>query len=242
MRKSIAAAIVVASVATSACGRAHDGGPGPTVSRNYQIGNFQQIEVAGPYEVAVRTGASPGVSAQGSQKLLDKTIVEVQGDKLVIHPQENHGFSIFSFGTRGHANFTVTVPQLSAATIAGSGDIRVDHVRGANFEGTVAGSGGLDVDTVDLQSLKLSIGGSGSARAHAGKAQASDYSIGGSGDIDAGAVQVQQAKVSIAGSGSVKANATGTADVSIMGSGDVDVSGGAKCTINKAGSGSVRCS
>lgn len=243
MRKSIAAAIVAASAATSACGHGHDGAPGPTVSRNYQIGNFQQIEVAGPYDVSVRTGANPGVSARGSQNLLDKTIVEVRDGKLVIHPQEHRG-GIFnwSFGSRGKANFTVTVPQIDAATIAGSGDIHVDHVRGMDFEGTVAGSGGLNVDDVQVQSLKLSIGGSGNAKTGGGKAQSAKYSIGGSGDIDAGGVQTQQATVAIAGSGSVKANATSTADVSIMGSGDVDVSGGAKCTVNKAGSGSVRCS
>lgn len=241
MRKSIAAAVIAASAATGACGQHHEG-PGPSVSRSYQVGNFQQIEVAGPYDVTVKTGGNPGVSAQGSQNLLDKTTVEVRGNKLVIQPQEHHGFSFFSFGTRGSANFTVTVPQLSAAAIAGSGDIHVDRVQGASFEGSVAGSGGLDVAAVDVQALKLSIGGSGSAKAASGKAQSGDYSIGGSGDIDAGAVQTQQSKVSIAGSGSVKANASGSANVSIMGSGDVDVAGGAKCTVNKAGSGSVTCS
>jgi hypothetical protein len=242
MRKSIAAAVIAASTATSACGQMHDEGAGPTVSRNYQVGNFHEIEVAGPYEVAVRTGGNPAVSAQGSQKLLDKTVVEVRGDKLVIRPESNHNFFNWGWGSHGKADFTVTVPQLSGATIAGSGDIRVDHVRGERFDGAVAGSGGLNLDSVEVGALKLSIGGSGSAKAATGKAQAADYSIGGSGDIDAGAVQTQQAKVSIAGSGSVKAHATGTADVSIMGSGDVDVSGGAKCSVSKAGSGDVRCS
>ncbi len=242
MRKFIAAAaIAAASAATSACGQVDNDG-GPSVSRNFPVGNFQQIEVAGPYDVDVRTGANASVSAQGSQKLLDRTIVEVQGDKLVIHPQEHHNFFNFSFGSHGNAHFAVTVPQLTGATIAGSGGIKVNHVQGAVFEGTVAGSGGLDVDSVDVQSLKLSIGGSGSAKAAGGKATSADYSIGGSGDIEAGAVQAQQAKVSIAGSGSIAANATGTADVSIMGSGDVTVAGGAKCTVNKAGSGSVKCS
>ena len=242
MRKSIAAAVAAGCAATSACGHVHEGGAGPNVSRNYQVGNFQEVEVAGPYDVTVRTGGNPGVSAQGSEKLLERTVVEVQGDKLIIHPKEHHGFFNWSFSSHGKASFTVTVPQLSGATIAGSGDIRVDHVQGASFDGTIAGSGGLNVDKVEVQALKLSISGSGSAKAGAGKAQSAEYSIGGSGDIDAGAVQLQQAKVSIAGSGSVKANATGAADVSIMGSGDVDVSGGAKCSVSKAGSGSVRCS
>lgn len=243
MRISIAAAVIAASAATSACGQVRNEGPGPTVSRTYPVGAFHQIEVSGPYDVTVRTGANPSVAAEGSQKLLDRTVVLVQGDKLVIHPQEKkRGIFSFGFSSRGEAKFTVTVPQLSGATIAGSGDVHVDKVRGQRFDGTVAGSGELNVEDVEVGTLKLSIGGSGSAKARGGKAQTADYSIGGSGEIEAGGVQTQQAKVSIAGAGSVKANATGAADVSIMGSGDVDVGGGARCSVNKAGSGSVTCS
>lgn len=239
MRKSHAA-VIAASAALAGCQMRDHGGA--TVSRSYNVGNFQEIEVAGPYDVDVRTGSNPGVSARGSERLLDRTLVEVQGNKLVIHPENSHGFFHFGWGVHGKANFTVTVPQLSGAAIAGSGDIRVDKVQGQRFEGTVAGSGGLNVGAMDVQQLKLSVAGSGGAKAGAGKAQSAEYEIAGSGDVDAGAVQAQQAKVSIAGSGNVKAHAVGTADVSIMGSGDVDVSGGAKCTVSKAGSGSVRCS
>lgn len=242
MRKFIVAGVIASCAATSACGQMHEEGAGPTVSRNYSVGTFQEIEVAGPYDVSVRTGSNPGVSAQGSQNLLDRTVVEVRGDRLVIHPRNHHGWFNFGWSTHGKADFIVTVPQLSAAAIAGSGDIQVDTVRGNNFTGSVAGSGGLKVGALDVQSLKLSIAGSGSAKAGQGKAVSGDYSISGSGDLDAGAVQTQQAKVLIEGSGSVKAHASQTADVSIMGSGDVDVAGGAKCTVSKAGSGSVRCS
>jgi hypothetical protein len=242
MRKSLALAAVAACTAVSGCGRVHAEDGGATVSRNYQVSNFQKIEVAGPYDVQVRTGANPSVSASGSEKLLGRTVVEVKGDKLLIRPEQSKGWFHFGWSSHGHANFTVTVPQLSGATIAGSGDIKVDKVQGDRFEGTVAGSGGIDVAAMNVQTLKLAIAGSGSAKAGAGKAQSAEYEIAGSGDLDAGAVQTQQAKVSIAGSGSVKAHAASTADVSIMGSGDVDVSGGAKCNVSKAGSGNVRCS
>ena len=149
MRKSVAAAVIAASAATSACGHSREEGAGPNVSRNYQLGNFQAIEVAGPYDVEVRTGGKPGVSAQGSEKLLERTVVEVRGDKLVIRPEEHHGWFSFGWSNNGKARFSVAVPQLSGATIAGSGDIRVDKVQGNRFEGTVAGSGGIDVATVD---------------------------------------------------------------------------------------------
>jgi len=242
MRKSIAAAVIAASAATSACGQTRSEGAGPTVSRNYQVGNFQEIEVAGPYDVDVRTGANPGASATGSQNLLDKTVVEVRGDKLVIRPQENKGWFHFGWSSHGKAKFSVTVPELKGATIAGSGDIRVDKVHGDRFEGNVAGSGGLGVGAMDVQTLKIAIAGSGDAKAGQGRAQNVDYDIAGSGGIDASGVAAQDAKVSIAGSGSIKAHASGTASVSIMGSGDVDVTGGAKCSVSKAGSGDVRCS
>lgn len=240
MRKSVVAAIAASAALAGCHARAEDAGA--TVSRNYQVGNFQQIEVSGPYEVNVRTGSNASVSAQGGENLLGRTEVQVQGDKLVIKPEHHGGWFNFGWSSHSKATFTVTVPQLSGATVAGSGDIHVDRVAGQSFDGTVAGSGGLDVGAMDVQSLRLRIGGSGGLNAGTGKAQSADYSIGGSGDIDAKGVQTQSAKVAIAGSGSVKANATGSADVSIVGSGDVEVTGGAKCSINKQGSGDVRCS
>ena len=242
MRKSIAAAVIAASAATGACGRMHHEDEGATASRNYQVGNFQEIESAGPYDVIVRTGANPSVSARGPEKLLERAIVEVRGDKLVIHPQENHGFFNFDWGTHRRAVFTVTVPQLRAATMAGSGDLNIDSVKGDQFVGKLAGAGDLSIGSANVQSLKLALAGSGDAKVGTGQAQSAEYAIGGAGDIDATGVTTQQLKVSIAGSGDIKAHATGNADVNIMGSGDVTVTGGAKCNISKAGSGDVHCS
>jgi len=239
MSKAIVPVIAASALLAGCQVHAQDGGP--TVSRNYSVGNFSAIEVAGPYDVEVRTGSNPSVAARGGEKLLERTVVEVQGDRLVIHPQKQHGFFQWSWG-HGGAHFVVTVPQLHGASIAGSGDIKVDKAAGPNFEGEVAGSGGIDVASMQVQQLKLSIAGSGGVKAGSGTAQNASYDIAGSGDIDAGGVQSQALKVSIAGSGGVKAHASGTADVSIMGSGDVEVSGGAKCNVSKQGSGDVRCS
>jgi hypothetical protein len=242
MRKVIAAAVIAASAATSACGRAHSEDGGPVVSRNYQVGGFDQIEVAGPYNVQVRTGSGPSVSAQGSQKMVEHMVVEVRGGKLEIHPERQKGWFHSGWNFHGKVDLIVTVPQLRAASIAGSGDIRVDQVKGDSFAGEIAGSGGLDIAALDVQSLKLAIAGSGGTKVGSGRAQDARFEIAGSGDIDARGVQAQTANVSIAGSGNISANATATADVSIMGSGDVQLTGGAKCKISKAGSGNVSCS
>src|SRR6478672_4362369 len=119
--------IIAASALLAGC-QVHAQDGGPTVSRNYSVGNFSAIEVAGPYDVEVRTGSNPSVSGSGGEKLLERTVVEVRGDKLVIRPEANHSFFHWGWRHHGKAHFLVTVPQLSGATIAGSGDIQVDKV------------------------------------------------------------------------------------------------------------------
>jgi len=241
MRAVGMSAIASAALALSGCGDAHgqaDGGP--TVQRSYQVGPFEQIEVAGPYDVQASTGSAPSVTATGPKNAIDRLVIEVSGDKLLIRP-ESHGF-FTAGGWNGSVKVHVTVPSLTAATLAGSGGLQVDKVHGNSFEGNIAGSGDLNLGQVSVQSLKLSIGGSGNILAQSGKVAAAEYDIAGSGGIDARAVTAQNAKVSVAGSGDVNGQASGSANVSIMGSGDVTLTGGAKCTVSRMGSGDARCS
>lgn len=243
MRKAVLAGIGLAALAVGGCSqsRAEDGGP--MVQRSYNVGNFDRVEVAGPFEVTIHTGSAPSVSARGNEKLIDKLEVEVKGDTLHIRPHPRN--SVFGFGigsVSGKGQIAITVPSLTAASLAGSGGISIDKVKGDRFEGQIAGSGDLKVDSVDVDSLTLGIAGSGGAHALSGRASTAKYKIAGAGGVDASNIATDDLTVSIAGSGDVKAHATGTADVSIMGSGDVAVTGGAKCSVSKAGSGNVRCS
>lgn len=242
MRKPVAAALIGAAVSTSACGQSRAEDAGPTISRSYPVGAFQQIETAGPYDIQVRTGGQPAVSARGSQKLLEHTVVEVKGDKLIIRPERQKGWFHVGRSTNGKAIFTITVPQLTGATLAGAGDMTIDRVQGNRFEGRLAGAGDLHIGAIDVQMLKLAIAGAGDVRLGNGKAQAAEYDIAGHGDLDARSVATEQAKVSIAGAGSVRAHSSGIAEVNIVGAGDVDISGGAKCSVHKMGAGDVRCS
>jgi hypothetical protein len=212
------------------------------VQKSYPVSDFTKVEVAGPFDVTIRTASAPSVNAKGNQKLMERLVVEVKGDKLVIHPESNHSWFNWGWGTNGKADIAITVPTISGAVLAGSGGISIDNVKGDEFEGSVAGSGDLDIDSVDVKSLKFVIAGSGDVRAKAGQTGSAAYKIMGSGGIDARSVRSQTAEVSIAGSGSIRGQATAAADVEIMGSGDVTITGGAKCNVTKHGSGDVSCS
>lgn len=240
MRKAIILGMVAAATASAGCARDRQEAAGPATTRNYPIGAFDKLEVAGPYEVTVTTGSSPSVRASGSEKAIGRMVVEVVDGKLKIHTEKRSGMQ-FGWSRDHPVKLTVTVPNLSAAEIAGSGTISVDKVAGDTFEAGVAGSGDLRLGQVDVKRLKAGIAGSGEIDVGKGRAAAAEYEIAGSGEIGAAGLVAETAAVSIAGSGTVAANATATAKVDIAGSGDVTMTGGAKCSVSKVGAGNVKC-
>lgn len=242
MRVTPLLAAGTAIVALGGCNRSDSADTGPKVDRAFTVAGFTGIEVAGPYDVIVRTGPAASVHATGSEKALDRLRVEVEHGTLEIGMAKRHMWN-WGWNSRkaGPVTFVVTVPSLDHAAIAGSGGISIDKLSGPRFKGEVAGSGDLKLAAVDVADVSFEIAGSGSVVA-TGKAKTVNYEIAGSGDIDAAALTAEIAKLSIAGSGDIKGHATTTADIEILGSGDVTLTGGAKCTIEKHGSGDVTCS
>jgi hypothetical protein len=236
----IAILSVTTALALAGChagGKTESRDAGPETSRTYQVGQFDRIAVAGPYDVAVTTGGDTQVAGSGGANLLEETEVLVEDGELVIRPKKHKGMRFH--WNNGKARFAVNVAALRGASIAGSGDVSVDKVDG-DFEGEVAGSGSIGVAAFNGGKTKVGIAGSGEFTG-SGAVDALDVSIAGSGDVNLAGLTAKTADVSIAGSGNVRANATETAEVSIMGSGDVELGGGAKCNVKKAGSGNVRC-
>ncbi|MCP3730387.1 DUF2807 domain-containing protein [Sphingomonas sp. MG17] len=239
--KTVFAALFAAPLA--ACGMAN-GMSGEVVqpsgsggTRTFDVAGFTGVALLGADDVEVRHGASFAVSAQGDSALLDKLEIRKDGDTLKIGRKDGD----WNWGGDTGAKITVTLPRLTAASLAGSGDMTVDRAEG-DFRGAVAGSGDLKIAQLGGGKAGLSIAGSGDIGVAAGQAAEISARIAGSGNIDAAGVKAERGNVSIAGSGSVRAQFTGEAKVSIVGSGDVEVTGGAKCQVSQMGSGTARCS
>ena len=235
-----------------------EGDGGPVTSRSIEVGEFRTLEIAGAYDVEVRTGSAPSVEVEGSQRSIDRLVVEVKGDVLTIHPKKGTNFN---WTNKSKTRIAITVPQLDAARVAGSGTLSIDRIAspsfdssiagsaevsirqlsGQSFKGSLAGSGDLEVGELAVQRLELSIAGSGDANL-AGKAERASYTIAGSGSLDAEKLDSRDIDLTIAGSGSVKAKANGAVTGNIMGSGSAKIIGGAKCQVRKVGSGSIDCS
>jgi hypothetical protein len=209
------------------------------VARNYPVGVFDSIGVAGSNLVIVHVGGAPAVSATGPAEILDKMEVVVERGELQIRPRRQFR-DHFEWNDLKRATFTVTAPRLNAASLAGSGEMRVDRAEGSKFAASVAGSGNLHIATMRVQQADFSMAGSGNIIAH-GSAGRADLSVAGSGNVRTRGVAVRNASVSIAGSGTAEVTAEDTANVSIIGSGTADIAGRARCSVSRIGSGHAHC-
>jgi hypothetical protein len=236
------ALLILAALPLAACSYMDDNGkPGIAGSgsgnaRTYQVADFTGVALRGSDDVDIRVGSAFSVRAEGDPEVLEYLKIEKDGDTLKIGRRNRAGFS---WGNRA-VKVYVTMPRITGAEVAGSGDITIDRAEGGTFEAESAGSGSITIGTLAVDQAKFEMAGSGGVKA-AGTAKAVEVDIAGSGDVDAKGLKANGAKISIAGSGSVALDVTGNAKVSIMGSGDVDLGANAKCDVNKMGSGDVRC-
>lgn len=237
--------MLAALIPLAACGNFggdDDGEPGVPATgsggtRSFQVADFTAVELRGPDDVDVRVGSGFSVRAEGDSATLDTLKIERIGDTLRVGRIRRNGIS---WSSGKGAKIYVTMPRMTAASLAGSGDLSVDRVEGGRFKGSLAGSGSLALGALEVSDVDLSIAGSGDVTV-GGSAGALGVDIAGSGDVDAARLNARSANVSIAGSGNVRASVDGAAKVSILGSGDVDLGPRAKCSVSKMGSGSVRC-
>lgn len=239
MRLSIVA--ITALLPLVACGT-HDSGPGiagtgSATSRSYAVDGFTAIGLAGPDDVVVSVGPGFSVRAEGDAKVLDRLRVERDGTTLTIGRRHDGLFG--GMGT-GSAKIYVTMPAITGANLAGSGDLSIDRASGDALDLSLAGSGDLSVAALAVKAADIAISGSGKVTL-AGEAEQVRAKIAGSGDVKGGELTARGADIAIAGSGGVKLAVKGHATVKVTGSGDVDLGREATCDSKMMGSGSVRC-
>lgn len=238
--------VLVPALAVAACGFGADAQEGESRTydarmsqRAFDVHAFDSVSLGGHHNVVVTVGPAASVRAEGPVSELDRLKIEVEDGDLHIGTKKNRDW-FGSNRSRRPVTVYVTTPTLTAASIGGSGDMRIDAVEGDSFSASIGGSGDMNIGSLRVGSADFSIAGSGGIHA-AGTARRTSVSIAGSGDVEIADLESQSADVSIVGSGGVRARAMESADVSIMGSGDVAISGTARCSVSKMGSGDVRC-
>jgi hypothetical protein len=237
MRKTL---IAFPLLALAGCGTANSESRdrGPDGRRSFAVSGFESVSLEGSDNVRIVRGPKISVIATGPQRVLDLLNIRVEKNTLKIDRKPGRT-NWLRRDYRG-ATITITMPSITAAGVAGSGDMTVDRADGPSFGAAVEGSGNLKVASIAVTRAQLAAEGSGDLTI-SGTARDSAMAAEGSGNIDARGLVSQQATIAVEGSGDIAATVRQRATIAVEGSGNVDVTGTDNCAIVKNGSGSARC-
>ena len=220
-------------------------GSGNSVTETRTLDAFEAVALSGAMDLVVRQGAQQSVQVQADDNLLPllETVVESgrSGNTLKVRWKREGGWGNGwqNMQSRSKVLITVTVPKLSAVSVAGSGDVRVEAFNTPSLQLSLSGSGDARLEGLTTEELGVRVSGSGDVTGK-GSAAKVKISIAGSGDVRLNELRADEVSVSIAGSGDAAVNAQKTLSVSIAGSGDVTYVGDAQVKSSVAGSGTVR--
>lgn len=205
-----------------------------------EVPSFSEISIRIPAQVYVEQGEKQSVELVAKSSTLEEIITEVKGRELIIRfAAKNYVFKSF---TPGKIEVYITVPEINALSLSGSGDLINDGpIVSRILDLTVSGSGDILLDDLKADRVKASVSGSGNIKV-AGDGVADDLSINlsGSGNFKGINFESTDVKVKVVGSGSADVFAVKNLNVRIAGSGNVTYQGNPLIDQGIAGSGTVK--
>lgn len=172
-------------------------GSGKKATESRELAKFDELELRGTGDVEITIGRRGPLKITADDNILPLITTEIKDGRLIISVTGN-------IRAKTEMSYTVTVPDIKAVTLAGSGEISIKGV--------------------DNKNLSLAIKGSGDVRA-SGKTGQLSIAIKGSGDVSAAKLSAKIVSISITGSGDANVSVEDSLSVSIKGSGDVTYRG-----------------
>lgn len=204
--------------------------------RNFGITDFTKVRVSGPYKVTLSTNVPPFAQASGSSAALDRVMVEVRGDTIVV--QSNPSWGGYPGEDPGPVEVTIGTHDLTNASLIGSGSLAIDRVKSQKFTLTIQGSGSSAIGDATADQMNISL--EGTANAHvAGNAGKLVVLARGVSTLDAPGLATPSADIDADGSATVDINVTDIAKINAWGPATVRLSGRPTCTLKVEGSTTV---
>jgi hypothetical protein len=176
------------------------------------VGPFTTVANSGPISVRIEVGKAQSVTVSGSDDMVADLQTEVIGSELKLHMR--HDSTTFNSHHDG-LQVTITMPQLTAFTMAGAGETTITHMSGDSLDVRFGGAGSLKAEG-SVKNLTLNVGGVGS--------------------IDTRELHADNANINVGGVGHVKVWAGTRLDATVGGVGSLTYYGDPK-TVNTNGGG-----
>ncbi|GET20217.1 head GIN domain-containing protein [Prolixibacter denitrificans] len=201
---------------------------------------FTEISLRVSGDVHLMQGDNQSVEIKAKASTINKLITEVKDRKLVIRFSTTDSW--FKSWNPGKIDIYITIPQIDALSVSGSGSILSDdEITSRILDLAVSGSG--DIKLTDLSAEKVSAAVSGSGDIYLEGSDTSDSfeaAISGSGDIKASELKAKNVDVKISGSGDCDVYAVDQLKVRVIGSGTVRYDGNPQIDSNVSGSGGFK--
>jgi hypothetical protein len=207
----VPASILMLSVMLGACSLSGERGSGTMAIEARDVSGFSEIDLSGSGTVLVSMTGTESLTVEAEDNILPLLTTEVRDGRLVLGAKQ-------SISPTRDIVYTVTVINLEAVTVSGSGSVTAVDVVATGFEVDISGSGTVTLEGVS-EHLDLSISGSGVFK--------------GEGFVSA------TGNVSVSGSGEALVNVTDDLDVDVSGSGTVGYIGDPALSTSISGSGEI---
>jgi hypothetical protein len=204
---------------------------GPMTSEQRQISAVTKVVLDTSGDVTISKG-EPSLVIHANAAALKRLTSDVHGDTLTLG--DKPGFMV----DLGTVTYELTLPDLAAIDLNGSGDIDSTVSSGDTIRVAVDGSGDVRWTGLSASTVTISVPGSGHIQVD-GTTHDIAISIDGSGSVDAAKLDAQSAVVSVDGSGDVHVAASDTLKAEISGSGHVTYTGNPSVDSKVTGSGDV---
>ena len=238
MRKVVTLSLVVAfTVSCSAQWGKKIKGNGDTVTIDRNVGDYDQIALAGWFDVDLVDGKEGKLSLKGESNLLEYVTTEVIDGKLTIKVEK--GVDLKPSSWEDGIRITIPVESISSLALSGSGDIvGKKTIKTDNFKTSMSGSGDITIE-VETNSIEASMSGSGDITL-SGRTSNFDATISGSGDIKAYELEADNVEATVSGSADIKVTANKMLKARVSGSGDIHYRGNPeKVDTKTSGSGDI---
>jgi Putative auto-transporter adhesin, head GIN domain len=183
-------------------------------SESRDVSGFDEVELNGVGNLSIEQTGSESLTVEAEEDVLPKIRTEVEGDRLIIGPEPGS-----SIHTSDPINYTLTVEDLSALEVSGSGDIEAEGISTEALTVRISGTGDVEIS---------------------GKADSQEIEISGSGDYRAENLESKEATVEVGGSGSAIVNVSDELEAEVSGSGSVEYTGDPAVERDVSGAGEVK--
>lgn len=190
-----------------------------TITRN--VGDYDEISVAGFFDVTLVAGNEGELTIEGESNLLEYIETEVNGDRLTIKVKNKQNLK-----TSWGKDIKIRVPfrDLNQVLLSGSGEIMsTDVIKANNFRVSVSGSGDINL-VVEASSTESRVTGSGDLVLR-GSTRDHETSVTGSGDLEAGRFKADNVDAKVTGSGDIRVSCEKSIRARVTGSGDIEYVG-----------------